>query len=248
MIKVTKGTEPDRLKNLRERCIREGLSDGEAYKKLKNPLKSQVRNQMIGEQGQLCAYCMCRIPRADVEEGIAPIKIEHIDPRNPSDRHSNGQGLAYSNLLAVCNGNATRKDSAHPHSHEQLTCDAHKGNIEFRKINPCDENTLSSIFYDIEGNIFAKDEDVQFDLVSTLNLNCEDSPLRSERESALGELIEDMSQIDSENLLEYCKMTKEAFLQENNPKTPYVGILLWYLEDLEKALSMERITSYGEFK
>ncbi len=239
MIKIIKGTEPEGLKRLRERCAREGLSESDAYKRLKNPLKERVRRQMVEEQGQLCAYCMCRIPRTDVEEGISPIRIEHFDPRNPVDTHSCGQGLAYSNLLAVCNGNTTRKDSPNAHTKEDLTCDVHRGNTEFRKINPCDESTLETIVYDIQGNISATDEDVNFDLVETLNLNCPESPIRSEREAALAALIGDMGNLGENDLLRYCQVRLTAFLGETNPKTPYVGILLWYLKDMVKALSAQ---------
>ena len=237
MIKITKGAAPKGLEALRKKCLGNGLSDAYSYKKLDGKLKKQVRAQMLEEQGQLCAYCMCRIPRTDVEAGIAPIKIEHVAPENPRNGCLNGLGLAYSNLLAVCNGNVTRSNSPNSHTKEQLTCDSHKGNMEFRKLNPCNENTLSTIYYDLNGKILAADVDIQFDLDKVLNLNCPDSPICSERKSALSVLQDDLGNIAMEDLLSYCQILKNEFLQETNPKTPYVGILLWYLQDMENALS-----------
>lgn len=105
MIPIHKGAEPAELKRLREAAERKGLSPKDAYDTLREPLKRDIRNKLIEEQGALCAYCMCRIPRNDVDPNIAPIVIEHRIPRNPEDGRDVGQGLDYGNMLAVCHGN-----------------------------------------------------------------------------------------------------------------------------------------------
>ena len=144
MIAIQKKAEPAELAELRHQAERLMLSPEEAYDTLKNPLKAMVRDSLVDEQGQLCAYCMCRIPRTDIDPGIAPIVIEHMDPRNSADHRDAGQGLDYNNFVAVCHGNR----GAHGTKNKtDLICDAHKDNLEFRKVNPCKPETLQSIFY-----------------------------------------------------------------------------------------------------
>lgn len=235
MIPIRKRSEPSELTELRKKAIERGLSPEEAYKTLKGIEKEKVRHSLLLEQGHLCAYCMCRIPRNDVDADIAPIVIEHYVARNPIDGRDVGQGLDYNNLLAVCNGN--RAEKAKKHLYIDLTCDAHRGNTEFRKINPCDANTLVSIFYTSDGKIDSSDPDVKIDIVDTLNLNCESSPLISEREAALSELLMDMASVEEDDLMEYCQRCLRAFQSEQDNKTQYQGILIWYLKSMLETLS-----------
>lgn len=236
MIPIKKDAEPAELTELRRRAIERNLSPEEAYKTLKGAKKEKVRQSLLHEQGQLCAYCMCKIPRTDVDAGIAAINIEHYVARNPEDGRDVGQGLDYNNFLAVCNGN--RAEKAKHHSYVDLTCDAHKGNIEFRKVNPCIPETLVGIFYTIDGKIDSTDPDVRTDLIDTLNLNCASSPLISEREAALSELLLDMSTVEEYEMIDYCKNRLLAFQTEESNKTPYQGILTWYLGSMLDALTI----------
>lgn len=233
MIEIKKYPEPAGLKALREKAELKGLSPEKAYQKLKDPLKSTVRDSLVSEQGQLCAYCMCRIPRPDVGADAAPIIIEHVVPRNPEDGRDVGQGLDYRNLLVVCHGNRGKKGNRR---FIDLTCDAHRGNIEFRKVHPCKKDTIASVTYNIEGKIDAADEDVRFDLVDTLNLNCLSAPLIGERKEALNALIAELGEVPEEEMLLYCRSRLAEFENESNPKTPYAGILIWYLTTMVQAL------------
>lgn len=235
MIVIHKGLEPDNLRTLRARTTRMGLSPERAYAKLKNPLKQIVLDSLVEEQGHLCAYCMCEIPRKDVPtpSEIAPITIEHVIPRNPDDRRDVGQGLDYNNLVAVCHGNRAPKEEGHEFI--DLTCDAHRENTEFKKINPCDASTLNSIEYEIDGTIKSDDSDVYYDLNETLNLNY--SQLKTERTTALNALMDDMnacleSGMDADL---YAQTRLQTFGAETDPKTPYVGILVWYLKGFTNA-------------
>ncbi len=231
MIEVKKGAEPDELRTLRIQARKDGLSPQEAYDKLnRDPqLKIKVKNSLVKEQGKLCAYCMCRIPRNDVDVEIAPITIEHYIPRNPEDGRDVGQGLDYNNLLAVCHGNRGAKGTR---KIIDLTCDAHRENIEFKKVNPCKPETLQSITYTLDGKIDATDIDVKEDLVETLNLNCPTAPLIAERKSALDGLIENIGELEEEDIPIYCEEILESFQNEEDEKTPYVGILIWYLQSM----------------
>lgn len=234
MIAIQKNAEPDGLTRLREGTVTAGLSPDAAYKKLRYPLKSEVRNSLVTEQCGLCAYCMCRIPRIDVDPHITPIIIEHMTARNLASGLNTGQGLDYNNFVATCNGNIA---SHGKRVFVDLTCDAHKQNVEFRKVNPCKPETLSTILYTLNGAIDATDPDVKFDLIDTLNLNCPTSPLIAERKSALDSLIADIGTIKDEDILPYCENILNAFCRETTTKTPYVGILMWYLQTTVEAVS-----------
>ncbi|MFI3169670.1 MAG: retron system putative HNH endonuclease [Faecalibacterium sp.] len=237
MISISKNAEPTGLANLRQNAIRKNLPPKVAFKTLRGPLKSKVRLSLQEEQGQLCAYCMCRIPRADVSPGIAPVILEHVFPRSPTGGDDIGQGLDYNNLVAVCNGNKAEHGTR---VFADLTCDAHKENSLFKAINPCDASTLSTIYYELDGTITSNDCEVQSDLVDTLNLNCPSSPLISERKESLSSLILDIENVcagDEFAVLEYCQTLLNAFTTETTLKTPYAGILIWYLKDMIAALT-----------
>lgn len=229
MIPIKKGLNHWNKKKLREKTIKQGLSPKEAFNKLKGSLKIKVRKSLVEEQGGLCTYCMCKIPRPNVDSAIPPIIIEHFIPRDPIDGRDVKQGLDYTNLFAVCNGN---QSSHGKHKYEDLTCDAHRKNIEFKKLNPCKPATLSSIYYTLDGQISARDKDARFDLVNTLNLNCPSSPLVAERKSALDSLITELGEIPENELLAYSRQVLNIFLSETTSKTPYVGILIWYLQSI----------------
>lgn len=233
MIPIRKGTEPARLKRLRKAADSRGLSPEDAYATLKGPLKRDVRKKLTKEQGGLCAYCMCRIPRNDVGHNIAPIVIEHRIPRNPEDGRNVGQGLDYGNMLVVCHGNRGPHRSR---TFADLTCDAHRKNTEFRKVNPCKPETLKTITYELDGKIDASDPDVRFDLVDTLNLNCASAPLTAERKAALDTLIEEIGLVPDGEILSYCRDALQVFEEQTTSKTPYVGILVWYLRSMIEAL------------
>lgn len=239
MIEVKKGIEPDGLKELREDSMISRLSPKQMFAELRNPLKTQVIESLRHDQGQLCVYCMSRIPREDKDSGITGTSIEHFIPLDPMDGRDVGQALDYNNLFAVCHGNVKKrmKGMRRVRTTDDLTCDKHRKNTEFRKINPCNKETLQTIFYTLDGRIDASDSDVRFDLVNTLNLNCASSPLIAERKAALDALISEIGKLEAKDLHRYCTEMLNAFMEERNPKTPYVGILTWYLKTMVTALA-----------
>lgn len=239
MIEVKKGVEPDGLKELREDLALSGLSPKEMFAELKNPLKKQVVESLRHDQGQLCVYCMSRIPREDKDPGIAGTTIEHFIPLEMKDGCNAGQALDYNNLFAVCHGNVKKrvKGVRRVRTKDDLTCDKHRENTEFRKINPCKMETLQTIFYTLDGRIDASDPDVRFDLVNTLNLNGASAPLIAERKAALDALINDIGKVEEKYLHSYCTEMLKTFMDERDSKTPYAGILIWYLQTMVTALA-----------
>ena len=238
MIPITKAQEPDDLRIVREFANREGYKPKDAYGCLKNPEKRTVIEALKREQGHLCVYCMCRIPREDAEHEYSAVSIEHVIPLELPDNKDLGQALNYSNMFAVCHGytSTRRKGSGRLKGKSFLTCDKHKGNILLKKVDPLNADTLKSIFYHVDGRIDAEDEDVKFDLVETLNLNGIATPLVGERKAALDELISYIGTYDTGDLKGACEKAMYAYKAETDPKTPYVGILIWYLKSLLEGL------------
>lgn len=137
-------------------------------------------------------------------------------------------------MLAVCHGNRGPHGSR---TFADLTCDAHRQNTEFRKVDPCRPETLETITYGLDGKIDAADPDVRFDLVETLNLNCASAPLTAERKAALDSLIEQIALVSEKEILSYCRDALQMFEEQTTSKAPYVGILVWYLRSMIEAKS-----------
>ena len=64
MILIKKSPVSHELDTLKRKAEKQGLSEKQAYDKLKNPLKAQVREALMRERGHLCAYCMRKIPES----------------------------------------------------------------------------------------------------------------------------------------------------------------------------------------
>ena len=236
MIAIIKGVEPAGLAELREEARQAGDTPEDAYQRLRNPLKKVVRASLLHEQGGLCAYCMRKIPpegKEDVEELYT--HIEHIIPRNPKDHRDVGQGLDYQNMVVTCDGGS---HTATPSDNKvsARTCDAYKKEKEFQKINPTKADTLASIYYTVDGIIKSDDAAVQRDLNEILNLNCPESPLIDARKKVLETLMDDISAAG--DMPELCRLYLKKFRAEKDEKTPFVGVLIWYLQEL--LASMEK--------
>ena len=236
MIPIKKGNPPEELLTLMVDARRQLLSPKESYALLRGALKDEVRQCLLEEQGQLCAYCMARIPEKGANGYLRPVRIEHVFPRSPKSGQNSSQGLDYSNMCAVCCGNecsgnvGERRCGTEPSQQDrELTCDAHKGNVELRKVNPFDAASLTSIWYHADGRIDATDEDVRCDLQKTLNLNALTSPLLSARKRVMDEIDRFIGEQTELTPDATCRMLLAAYEAETNPKTPFVGVAIWYL-------------------
>lgn len=228
MIPISRGNPPPELVQLQNEAAKQHLSPARAYNLLCRAfgLKQKVKEQLIREQGGLCAYCMCAIPRNDVEPSIAPTSIEHLMPRKPVNGRDVGQGVDYNNMVVVCHGNRNVHGVRH---WGDLTCDAHKENVEFHKVDPRNPETLKSIFYRSDGRIDASDPAVKYDLEETLNLNSPTSPLVGERKRVLGKLVWEISLVPEEKRKQWCRMVLTKYESQTGKKTPYVGVIIWRL-------------------
>lgn len=238
MIEIRKGSAPAGIIALKNRLVSRALTPEEEYKKLKGSLKEEVRNSLMKEQGHICAYCMRSIPDNRVNTSTIPdVSIEHWIARNSlgdSSMRGSGLGVEYTNLLAVCSGGKVPKGSK---PGNELTCDAKRGNIALT-VNPLNTVTLSSIYYKQNGEIAATDPIIEKDLVDTLNLNCvKFSGLPDGRKQTLAPVeAEIASLLTKEEMLARCQELLEIYESETDPKTPYCGIILWWLKDYINAL------------
>ena len=237
MIKINKQSPPIELLELKNAAIEKNLNADEAYRTLVNPLKSSVRQSLITEQGHLCAYCMRKIPDERVEDETNPgIYIEHWSARNAPDGSDAEGALDYNNMLVVCSGNQFDKTVK---GKGRLTCDAKRGNRPL-KVNPLDDTTLETIYYKNDGSISAEDKEIEDDLITKLNLNCsvDAVSLPKNRKETLKPIEEELGHYnDEEELIAHCKELLSAFEDESDPKTPYVGIIVWFLKDMLKHLN-----------
>ena len=56
------------------------------------------------------------------------------------------------------------------------------------------------------------------------------------RKAVLDALIEQLGEVEEDNLHNFCVSRLEVFLNEREVKTPYVGVLIWYLKSMIQAL------------
>lgn len=210
MIEIKKRKEPRDL-------IKHRKTANATYDNMPTELKHKVLKSLVEEQGYLCAYCMCKIPQ---EKQLFPATIEHWEAQSDT---STDKALDYRNMLAVCNGNrgCGYKDG--------MTCDAHRGNTPLI-INPLNPSTLLSIQYKSDGTIFSENSDIDNDLNKTLNLNCSQSGLVENRRKALQTMLTKIkNKAGTSDFIRYCEKELENF-QSQTQKTPYVGILIWWLK------------------
>lgn len=217
MIEIKKIKEPNELLTYR-------LQEYSSYTDMPSEIKAVVLESLMEEQGHLCAYCMRKIP---VKNGHPTATIDHLNPQNAITEE---EKLNYKNMLAVCPGNRNAADN------NDKTCDAFRGSLPVSKqelsVNPLDANTLRGIKYKGNGIIYSDNETINCDLNKKLNLNCKSMLLPECRASALSALQEEVKRNYPGRSagIEYFKKLLEKFTRADSNKTPYVGILIYWLE------------------
>lgn len=245
MIPIKKSPSPKELEKLRREATQKHLSPEEAYKTLSHPLKATILEQLIQEQGHLCAYCMRRIPdERDMPATVQKASIEHFYPLNPISHEDREQGLDYQNMLAVCSGN---RGLRHTRKRKDFTCDARRNSKSILTVIPINKETLSEIYYHSDGRIAAYNSTIDNDLNNELNLNCtaDAVQLPYQRKNALVPLLDEIEELilhfDREVVRQFCATRLQQFEDETVPKSEYVGILIWWLKDYIKGLDASLI-------
>jgi len=245
MIAIVKQEPPEVLIERQKQAKEKKLNSHDSYALLSGVDKKIILKRLLEEQGGLCAYCMRKLPDERVPEkdrnDVQPVTIEHIFPRNPQGGEERGQGLDYANMVAVCSGNVRKRQKAtneHPQKQRntkgQLTCGAKKKESLLRIVNPCKPASLTTIKYKHNGTIYSENPDVNYDLNITLGLNCSTcvEPLPEARKKVRVEIEKEVQDLCSdETNFETCCSLLEFYKRQTNPKTPYVGVIIWFLED-----------------
>lgn len=190
--------------------------------------KDDVREQLLREQGFLCGYCMRRI------QLLKETKIEHMVTQS-SLKACPRKALDYKIMLGVCYGNESN-DKEDKRSYQQLTCDAHRGNIDLKMADPFDETCMSKIRYEADGRITSDDKALEEDLDITLNLNYDGYPayLKLNRKEVLKACKEKLKRMQGKGL--YRKALLKKILKEYEEPDEqghlreYSGIAIWYLK------------------
>ena len=143
MIYIHKEREPEKLLAYRK-------TEFADYDHMPTEVKDAVRESLMKEQGNICAYCMRRLE-------VDKTTIEHIIPRNPREQEKDTKlSLDYKNMLAVCKGNT---GAPFP----QTTCDKHRGNTSLT-ITPLNSRLIEQIAYKTDGTIYSEHTEIQKDL------------------------------------------------------------------------------------
>ncbi|MBL7786118.1 MAG: TIGR02646 family protein [Chitinophagales bacterium] len=189
------------------------------------------QEQLLDEQGYICAYCMQRISLKR-KDGKPLIRIEHYKPRQKYPKLD----LEWTNMLGVCIG-VTNGGIAH--------CDSTQGKegkmsgaIELQVLHPLHKSNSENVLtYDISGYILPVpaintelSEKIAGDLNICLNLN--DEQIRLARKNAMDmakqRLIQQFphktwTQKDLQNEIDYWSS------RHNGKFLPYCQVAIWFL-------------------
>lgn len=182
------------------------------YDELDSTEKEKLKDILIPEQNNRCAYCTKRIDSNNST-------IEYYIPRKGKDGDMS-KSLDYNNLFAVCN--STRNLPL-----KQQTCDVKKGD-KLLHIDPRLQNHIDTVRYDKKGIISSDNSEFDDDLNSVLNLN---SPtLVSNRFSAFNALLINMDKKKGGSWTkEYIENILDKY-KSNDNCTPYAGFIIYRLE------------------
>lgn len=180
--------------------------------------KDDIREQLLKDQGYLCAYCMRRID-------IKHMKIEHWYPENLL---TDLETLDYKNMLGCCEGHIDGTRGSDD------TCDTRKGYQKIQ-VNPLDRSTLESIQYrSATGEIYSENEEIEKDINDTLNLNSEAHMLKLNRKHLLSQVIMNLSSQQKNGIWKKSVLEKAKAIYEGKDaagmKREYAGIALWYID------------------
>jgi len=136
------------------------------YSRLRNPIKSDLKNALLLEQSYICCYCESKISSDSSH-------IEHLDPQC----NSNGNDLDFTNLLCSCQKQLSAGEPRH--------CGNSKENYII-PITPLMQHCENKFKYTEDGQIQCTDEDSKV-TIQTLNLDID--KLNILRESAIDSIL-----------------------------------------------------------
>ena len=207
---IKKKREPDSLAEYRS-------SDDASYDNLPSKTKEDIKNQLLDEQGNTCAYCMQRIK-------FDSMKVEHWYPQSADD--SKTSTLNYKNLLGCCEGNTKLGNKEDVH-----TCDTKKANkiIKFSPSDPL-HKINDKIIYSRSGKISSTDLDFNEHINKNLNLNL--SAMVDNRSAALDNIKRQLASLSKDRRSKAkieLLLGKVSNKNRNNSYIPFYGAAIDYL-------------------
>lgn len=219
MIRVVHGQEPRGLQDAKH-ALRVTPDVPYHYDHLSSDGKAAAREQLLLEQGHLCAYCMRRI-------GTESHKA-HIEHWLPRSKGTGEMSLDYGNMLAVCDGGGGRPIVQ--------TCDVRKGDHSMA-LDPRNEHHVATLSYGFDGRIHSSDDVFQEEIDEVLNLNAKGTLLPMNRKAALEKAREELDGI----YRRHARNTKAAHdeiqrkvtkLEEHAEyRDEFVGVVIWRFKD-----------------
>lgn len=152
---IVKGSEPQSFTQWKQGAVKE-------YTTLRNPVKANLKQTLIEEQGHICCYCERRLVNDDCH-------IEHLIPQN----EPTVDNLDFSNMLCSCQKTLRRGEPRH--------CGNSKDN-NILQITPLQKNCAEKFNYTADGYIEGIDKDSR-DTIEILNLSID--KLNNLRNSAI---------------------------------------------------------------
>ena len=162
------------------------------YHDLRNPLKSDLKNALLLDQGYICCYCESKISSDNSH-------IEHLDPQC----NNNGNDLDFNNLLCSCQKQLAVGEPRH--------CGNSKENYII-PINPLIPHCENKFQYTEDGQIKCTDLDSNV-TIQTLNLDID--KLNDLRNKAIEPFIIDPITFE-EISKEEAKTFADSYLTINN--------------------------------
>ena len=176
------------------------------------PIKG-LRDQLLIEQGYICAFCMRTIPAID-QNVNEKSKIEHLKSRK--DRPD--LQLDFNNMVICCPGNTDNN----PH------CDKLKdGNsVSFDPFGSALQNSIS--YNSKNGEIISSNPIWNDEFKRLLNLN--HNRIKVNRVIALNGVIEEIFKKGKTSFDLNKKLREWKELNKDGKLKPYCGIVIWYLQ------------------
>ncbi|NMF60418.1 retron system putative HNH endonuclease [Pseudanabaena yagii] len=224
---IKKGKEPQTLTDKRN-------TEGAIYE----CAQKDWQEDLLKEQGHLCAYCMRRIS-LDRKSGKPSIEIEHYLSRKLYPDLS----LRWENMIGVCNGDTglethCDKSKGKTSSEGVFVKGKANGEVKLNILNPLEINKSEKVItYSLSGEIFAnvKDTELQNKITEDLDiiLNLNDEKLKEYRKEAIDlakKLLIDKYPTGNWTLKQIEREIEEWKNQKNCKYRPFCQAAIWFLE------------------
>lgn len=177
-----------------------------------SPVKKDIKNSLLKEQGYLCAYCMQRIC-------FDEMKVEHFFSQS---KYKDKQ-LDYKNFLGCCLGGMGERA-------KDQTCDTKKGNEDIAYSPSNNRHRIDNkIHYTHDGYIKSNDSKFNEDINTRLNLN--NSRFILNRILILEALECELNSRKGERNREQVEKMIEKYssVDKNGKYKEYYGVILFFL-------------------